>query len=101
MLIISGVKMLNIILPIFFIIVLHKVVTLASSLNRESWKGHKVRFALLCISLSLIAGGGLGVVFGLGWGGSALLCGIGGKYAFDRRLLELHRTLNIHEPKSA
>jgi len=86
---------LNLTLFIFTAIVVHKVVILASSFNRKSWKGtgRRLQFTLLSLSLGLIAGGAVGVLFGFPWGGEALLCGVGGRFAFDRRLFEMHRSV--------
>lgn len=80
------------------LITLEKIVVLVYSLDRKSWQGQKFRFACLTISLALIIGGAAGVVFKLPWGGYALLFGVGGRFCFDRRLIEVNRS-RIIKPK--
>jgi hypothetical protein len=90
-------NILQILSILFTVIILQKIVVVVHSLNSKSWTGQKFRFFLLTLSLALIVGGAAGVVFGYHWGGYSLLYGIGGRFAFDRRLIEVNRTKLIKE----
>lgn len=68
-----------------FIVVLYRVICMASHQGIHKWADHKYRFTFMSISFSLLLGGSLAVLIGYHHGGELLLVGIAGLLVSDRR----------------
>ena len=67
------------------LVVLVRVVCVASKLSRKAWSGHQWEFVGLSLSYSLVAGGALAVCMYWHDGSALLLYGVAGWILFDRR----------------
>lgn len=62
-----------------------RIVCIASTLSRSAWSGHPFCFVGLSMSYALAGGGAVGYTLGWNHGGVLLLLGAAGWVVFDRR----------------
>lgn len=67
------------------VVVLVRCICISATLSRMRWEGHQARFAGVAAAHALLAGGAVGMLYGLPHAPVMLLAGVAGWIVFERR----------------
>lgn len=67
------------------LVVLYRCIQLAAHMDRHSFTGHRLRFAMIALAYALIGSGAVATALGLASGAHMLLAGVAGVFIFERR----------------
>lgn len=67
------------------LVVLYRCIVLAAHMDRGSFAGHRLRFALIALAYALIGSGAVSIALDLSGGAHMLLAGVASVFIFERR----------------
>jgi hypothetical protein len=78
-------ELLSVLMLLATVVIIVHCVVMAARLNRKQFSGHQLRFTVFSLSIGLLGGGAIAVLFGWSAGPLLLLLGVAGWQLTDRR----------------